>query len=67
MYTIEELIKTFDKHAIQAEETNKQMLESFKENNPNEPIPKHFLVDFSLAKALAAICREISILKDDQE
>ena len=64
MYEIESLIKTFSEHAVSAEEIRRKMLEEFKINYPDEPIPDHMKDGFSLPTALCRMCEEIRNLKE---
>ena len=62
-YSIEELHKTFIKHAKRSKKLNKKLIQEFIENNPGEPIPDPFNDDFSLPYALAAICEELLLIR----
>jgi hypothetical protein len=62
-YNLKELADTFAKHHEQWSEQQKVLIDQFKENNPGEELPEHFKDDFSLAKSLETICREIVSLK----
>lgn len=62
-YTLEFLEKKFAEHAIEAKKLNEVIVKTFKENNPDEPLPIHMTSDFSLCAALACICNEILKLK----
>jgi hypothetical protein len=66
MYDLETLIETFKKHAVLAEENNKEIIKSFQENHPGEPLPGHMKDDFSICKALISICSEILKLKNNK-
>jgi hypothetical protein len=59
MYSLEELIKTFKEHAIQARKNNEELLKQFIENNPGAPIPEWCTQEFCISTALAAMCEEI--------
>ncbi len=63
MYTLEEMIADFTKHAEQAEKNNQEWIKSFQNNHPGEPLPDHLKEEFNLPKALASICSEIIKLK----
>ena len=58
-YDMESLSKLFAFHAGKADEHNADLIASYKENYPDEPLPAHFLDDFSLPLALKAICDAI--------
>jgi hypothetical protein len=62
-YRIEELSSTFLKHALLCEENDKRMLQQFRENYPDSPIPQHMLNPFNIAKALSVMSSEIEKLK----
>ena len=62
-YSLENLEKTFHKHAIQAKYDRENQLKNFMENNPGGKLPPHFLDDFCIATALHAIVKEIRKLK----
>ena len=63
-YKLEYLIDVFYKHAVQAEKNRQEMIKSFKENYPGEPLPDHMNDDFNLPKALSSICSQILKLRD---
>jgi hypothetical protein len=64
-YSIEELIKTFEQHTCKAEENQKELVKSFKENNPGKPLP-HLLKDsFNICRAFLTFSREIKDIKED--
>lgn len=63
MYSIEELIKTFEEHAVTARKNSKEMLKEFLKNNPGEPVPAWYLDEFVLPQALADMCKEIVRIK----
>lgn len=65
MYSIEELIKTFEENGMICKKENDLLIEDFKQKNPNEPIPEWFTRDFCINTALAAICKEIDKLRID--
>lgn len=62
-YSIEELAKTFASHMIEADKIRFEMIEKFKENNPDKPLPDYMQKDFNLPRALQVICNEILNLK----
>lgn len=66
-YEIEHLIDLFAKHAKKAQKTQIELIKQFKENNPDEQLPKHFKSDFNLPLALMTICKEIQTLKEKDE
>lgn len=59
MYSIRELIKTFEAHAKEAEVNQENMRKRFRENNPEEPFPDYMNDTFSLPAALVSICKAI--------
>lgn len=63
MYNLEELLKTFKQHTINAKQNQKHIIKQFIENNPDENIPDHMIDDFILPEALASICHEILLVK----
>lgn len=63
MYSIEELIKTFEENAILCKKENDRLAQEYKEQNPGEPLPEWYTRDFCINTALAAMCKEILHLK----
>lgn len=63
-YSVSELIKTFEKHAEQSKEHQKELKEKYLENFPNQDLPDHFNYDFEISLALQSICIEIQNIKD---
>ncbi len=58
-YDIENLLKTFHHHAMEAEKQREKDLTEFRRNYPGQSIPKRMQDDFSLPKALHSMCKEI--------
>lgn len=63
MYSIQELITTFQKHHEKSVAMNKELIEKHKEFWPDEPLPPHFTDEFSMPLALKAICEAIQNLQ----
>jgi hypothetical protein len=63
MYTLEYLIEKFLEHEKRAEQTQKELIAQFIENNPGEPLPEWFKDDFNLPGALSSVCAEVLALK----
>lgn len=66
-YSLDDLKITFLLHHERSKKLNKKLIKDFQENNPGEPIPDPFNDDFSLPKALAAMCDEILRLKNEPQ
>ena len=64
MYTLEYLIHKFEEHGRRAEETQKDLVRQWRENNSHEPIPSYLEDDFNLPMALLEICQEIKKMKE---
>ena len=64
MYSLEEMITTFIRHAEESESMKIDFLKSFVENNPGEEIPEDMKSDFNFPMALLSICNEIALLKE---
>lgn len=64
MYSLEELIKTFQEHTDIAREQNERLVMEFMEDNPEEDIPAWFRPDFMITLALKSMCEEILRLKN---
>lgn len=62
-YTTEKLEETFMKHHVDSSRIRNDLIEKYKKDYPNEPLPASFLDDFSISKALHVICREINQIK----
>ncbi len=62
MYELEELIKKFKEHAIQADKSQEEWKKSWKDNNQGGEMPDHLKDDFNLPRALGSICQEIDKL-----
>jgi hypothetical protein len=60
---MESLIETFGKHAIKAAEQQEKSLLSYRENNPEGPLPDYMEEEFNLPLALRSICLQIAMLK----
>ena len=64
MYSIDELIETFSKHADEAEKFRTNRIDEYKKNYPGESLPEFLLEkEFNLSSALYTICKEIQGLK----
>ena len=63
MYELDELIKTFTKHAEMHDKSNKENIRNFKENYPDAELPAHFKDEFNVSRALSSMCQEIERLK----
>lgn len=63
-YSIKELINTFDSHDNQYQESQKELIKNWNENNPDEEPPAYLASDFSVARALKLMCQEILALKE---
>ena len=63
-YTIDSLIKTFKQHSIEVKQLRKSMLKQWKDDFPDDPIPKHMKEDFCVTDALGLMCKEIKALKE---
>ena len=63
-YSIESLCVLFVQHAQESENHLKELVDSFKKDNPDTEIPKHLICDFSLPRALTVIAEEIVKLKN---
>lgn len=63
-YTLEFLSEEFGRHIKGAEKFQKDLVKSFKKNNPGEKIPEGVANDFSLSKALKAIVDELIEVKN---
>ena len=67
MYKLQYLIDKFRDHDKRAQEQNKRLIKQFMENSPGQPLPEHFMDDFSLPMALASICSELLAIKNRNE
>lgn len=63
-YLIENLSSVFSQHAEIYEKNQKQMIELYKQNNPDQELPDHFKDTFNLSKALSVMCDEIQKLNE---
>lgn len=63
MYELQELIKKFQEHAIQADKNQEEWKKSWNDNNDGAEMPDHYKDDFNLPRALGSICQEIDKLK----
>jgi hypothetical protein len=63
IYTVEELAKTFAEHHKKVIEEREIEIQKFITHYPDSEIPESLKDDFSIAKALQAICEEISRLR----
>jgi len=61
-YTLDELMKIFSKHAVDAIMENKRQLAEFRNNNPGSEIPEYLLNDFNLPYALLSMVEAIQKL-----
>jgi len=62
-YSIENLIKTFTKHAEQSKKDKIKQIADYKLNYPDSPLPAHFKDDFNIAIAFREICKAIRKLQ----
>ncbi len=66
-YRIEALISLFSKHADLSDEQHKEHVKQYKENFPNQKLPKHMQKTFNLPRALSAMAYEIVKLKQKEK
>ena len=66
-YDHDELLKIFEQHEKKAIVENQRLIEGFKKDYPNDPLPSHFEEDFSLPKALKTILNELIEIKAKNE
>lgn len=64
---IEDLEDIFKNNAIKAREINQELLGTFMENNPGQPIPEHFMNSFCVNTALATMCNAIVSLMGEND
>lgn len=64
MYSLEEMIITFQKHEIKARADRERFKKLFIEENPGQPLPDYMEDDFCITTALLSICSEIKKLRD---
>jgi hypothetical protein len=67
MYNLEDLLITFNQHAIKAKQNQKRMLKEYIENYGSEDIPDHMTDNFMLPSAFASMCQEILLIKKKLE
>lgn len=65
-YSIENLEFIFMRHAEEAEQRNKEIIDNFKKDYPNEDIPDHMKSSFNLAKALSVMANEINKFRKNE-
>lgn len=57
------LAEKFNKHSAEYREAHDNLVQEFKMNNPNIPLPKHLQDSFNLPEALSLICLNLIDLK----
>lgn len=63
MYTLDELMDKFGKHAIESDKSRIKLIEDWKQENPGQEVPEWMIEDFNLPLALCVLCKEIKMLK----
>lgn len=66
-YSLENLLSTFNSNALEVDASRLQQLKRFKENYPNNPLPKHLESDFNINRAFYNMIAEIMELKNGKE
>jgi len=62
-YNLESLSAIFTDQAERAEKMQQELIEKYKENYPDSPLPEHFEDSFNVARALSVISSELVLLK----
>ncbi len=65
-YDLEELHTIFSLHEKKSVIERLKMIESFKENNPDQDIPLHLRDDFNFPKAIKTIIKELIDLRNEK-
>lgn len=64
-YSMDYLIENFADHTIKTEKAREDMIKSFKENNPDQPLPDHMKDEFNVCKALLTLSVEIKRIAEE--